>query len=68
MGIVISILVIIIGVLLIVQFRDYLTSATVTNALMPYIMVGWYILTGLTVLACLQMVYSIWKLRAKNEA
>jgi len=67
-GIVIAILTVAVIVLLCVHFREFLTSGPVREALRPYILTGWVILTGLTVLASLQMIYQIWKLRAKHQA
>jgi len=67
-GIVSIILAITIVVLLCIHYRDFLTSTVVHDATRPYLMTGWTILTCLTILACLQMVYQVWKLRARHEA
>ena len=67
-GIIITILTITLIVLLCINYRDVLTSATVQNTLLPYLRIGWTILTYLTIFACLQMLYQIWKLRAKHTA
>ena len=67
-GIILTLLMITLTVLLCINYRDVLTSPEVQDALIPYLSVGWTILTYLTIFACLQMLYQIWRLRAKHTA
>lgn len=67
-GIIVSILSISLLVYLCFQNRDYLTSEPVQTALQPYLMTGWVILTILTIIGSINMVYQIWTLRGKYTA
>ncbi|WP_235864102.1 glycosyltransferase family 2 protein [Sutcliffiella halmapala] len=51
-----------------VYLRDYFTSPVVQGAVFPYLMIGWTILTYLTILQSIQMVYQIWTLRGRHTA
>ncbi len=55
-------------VFLCVYYQDFLTSETMQMATQPYLIIGWTVLTYITVFATLQMVYQIWTLRAKHSA
>jgi len=55
-------------VYLCIQNRDYLTSDPVQTALQPYLMTGWVLLTILTIIASINMLYQIWTLRGRHTA
>lgn len=55
-------------VYLCIHFRDYLTSQSVQLAVYPYLMTGWVILTFLTIIASMVMLYQIWTLRGRHTA
>lgn len=56
------------GVYLCYNYRDFLTTATVQGAIEPYLMGGWVVLTYLTIIKSLMMVYQIWTLRGRHTA
>ncbi|WP_259345441.1 hypothetical protein [Priestia aryabhattai] len=49
-------------------FCDYLTSPSVQQAIYPYLMNGWILLTYLTIYQSLYMFYQIWTLRKPIQA
>lgn len=51
-----------------IQYREYLTSQSVQEAIDPYLMSGWILLTYLTIIASIAMIYQVWTLRAKYKA
>ncbi|MFP7156301.1 hypothetical protein SFC34_10715 [Priestia aryabhattai] len=51
-----------------IYFRDYLTSPSVQQAIYPYLMNGWILLTYLTIYQSLYMFYQIWTLRKHIQA
>lgn len=55
-------------VVLCIYFRDYLTSPSVQQAIYPYLMNGWILLTYLTIYQSLYMFYQIWTLRKPIQA
>jgi len=67
-GIVLTILSISVVIYLCIQYRDFLTSESVQTALNPYLMTGWVILTFLTIIGSITMLYQIWTLRARHTA
>lgn len=67
-GIIMFFLLIVIGVFACLYFRDYLTSNSVQMSVYPYLMTGWVILTFLTIIASLIMLYQIWTLRGRHTA
>ncbi|MGG0644208.1 glycosyltransferase family 2 protein [Sporosarcina gallistercoris] len=48
--------------------REFLTSETVQTALRPYLQSGWVVLTYLTIISSIAMIYQIWKLRGRHKA
>lgn len=56
------------GAYLCYNYRDFLTSATVQGAIEPYLMGGWVVLTYLTIIKSLMMVYQVWTLRGRHTA
>ncbi|WP_432355868.1 glycosyltransferase family 2 protein [Sporosarcina sp. A2] len=48
--------------------RERLTSAPFQIALSPYLQSGWIVLTYLTIISSIAMVYQIWKLRGHHKA
>ncbi|MCU9614445.1 glycosyltransferase family 2 protein [Caldibacillus lycopersici] len=67
-GIILATLLVGIGVFLCINYRDFLTSQMVQDALYPYLMSGWVVLTYLTIFASIYMVYQIWTLRGRHSA
>lgn len=67
-GILLFIIIAMIGVYACFHYRDFLTSASVQEAIHPYLMAGWVTLTYLTILKSLMMVYQIWTLRGRHTA
>lgn len=56
------------GIFLSMRYRDILTSEAVQQAIYPYLMSGWILLTYLTIIASISMLYQIWTLRSKHKA
>lgn len=48
--------------------REFLTSEKVQVAVQPYLQSGWVVLTYLTIISSIAMVYQIWKLRGRHQA
>lgn len=67
-GIILTMVVIAAGVYLCFEYRDFLTSSRVQEAISPYLMTGWIALTYLTIIKSLMMVYQIWTLRGRHTA
>ncbi|KXH86114.1 glycosyltransferase family 2 protein [Sporosarcina sp. HYO08] len=51
-----------------VHEREFLTSQAVQTAVLPFLETGWTVLTYITILATLNMVYQIWRLRGRHKA
>nr|WP_329602914.1 glycosyltransferase family 2 protein [Terrilactibacillus tamarindi] len=51
-----------------IHFRDTLTNPATQAAVKPYLMSGWIVLTYLTILESLIMLYQIWTLRGQHKA
>ncbi|WP_338473149.1 glycosyltransferase family 2 protein [Niallia sp. XMNu-256] len=66
LGFLVAFLIVGIIVYLCLIFRDYLTSSPVQMALAPYLMNGWILLTVLTIISSLIMLYQIWTLRSNK--
>jgi biofilm PGA synthesis N-glycosyltransferase PgaC len=67
-GIATIIVVILLAVYGCIHYHDFLISQTVQDALRPYLMNGWMILTYLTIYATMAMIYQIWTLRGRYKA
>ena len=67
-GIIVVILLIALGTYFCIDQRKFLTSEPVQTAVMPYLQSGWIVLTYLTIITSLAMVYQLWKLRGRHKA
>ncbi|MBO0603453.1 glycosyltransferase family 2 protein [Sporosarcina sp. E16_3] len=67
-GIIAVILLIALGTYFCIDQRNFLTSEPIQNAVLPYLQSGWIVLTYLTIITSLAMVYQLWKLRGRHKA
>ncbi len=67
-GTIIAILLAVILIYFCIDYRSFLTSESVQSAIHSYLLMGWKVLTYLTIFATLYMIYQIWTLRGRHTA
>lgn len=51
-----------------IYFRSFFTSDIITSLVAPYLKIGWFVLTYLTVVATCFMIHQLWTLRGRYTA